>query len=162
MKLNIQIISATLGLLSLLSLLSCSDSKENTPEVVYFLVAETEVVHGDSYILPLTKPADIQQARQLIANQESKIVVAEISKGPADPYPVNRDLTHPRTWSWHVSEFIGFADIGIEILDGWPTYVEDHYDEWVAITKGPNGKGRIGFWSYTVVREIEPLELTEK
>lgn len=159
MKLKIQIIFATLGLLSLLS---CADSKEDTPEVVYFLVAETEVVHGDSYILPLTKPADILQARQLIANQESKIVIAEISKDPADPDPINRDLAHPRTWSWHVSEFVGFADMGIEILDGWPTYVEDHYDEWVAITKGPNGKGRIGFWSYTVVREIEAHELTEK
>jgi hypothetical protein len=159
MKLNIKIIFATLGLLSLLS---CTDEKDGTPEVVYFLVAEVEAVHGDSYILPLTKPADILQARQLIANHESKIVIAEISKGPAAPYPVNRDLLQPRTWSWHVTEFIGFADIGAEILDGWPTYVEDHYDEWVATTKGPNGKGRIGFWSYTVVREIEPLELTEK
>jgi hypothetical protein len=161
MKFNIQIICATLGLLSLLS---CSDKKEDTPEVVYFLVAETEAVHGDSYILPLTKPADILQARQLIANHESKIIAAEISKDPADPYPVNRDLTQPqpRPWSWHVTEFLGFADMGIEILDGWPTYVEDHYDEWVATTKGPNGKGRIGFWNYTVVREIGALELKEK
>ena len=143
---------------------TCTEKKEDKPdpEVVYFLVAETEALHGDSYMLPLTKPDDIAQARQLIINHESKIVTAEISTDPADPYPVNMDLTGHHTWSWHVSKFLGFADMSIEILDGWPSYVEEHYDEWVAVTKGPNGKGRIGFWSYTVVRELSEAEVMEK
>ena len=45
--------------------------------------------------------------------------------------------------------FQGFADSTIEILDGWPGYVEQDVDSWIA-----NTGGAIGFWTYTVVEEL--------
>jgi hypothetical protein len=153
-------------LLLLLPLLigACHSSDEEIvfepdPTAVYFQVGEISPEHGDSYLLPLTNPSDIAAAREMIESGESKIVVAEISKvtDPAKQY--NVDLNNNRKWSWYVSHFEGFSDFTIEILDGWPTYVEENYDEWVEITKGDNGKGRIGFWNYTIKREVPPAEL---
>jgi hypothetical protein len=103
----------------------------------------------DAYILPLSDPADIAHARDLI----------EFGPGIGEPIAVanfqytsdgiNRNAYElfPTPWSWHVSEFLGFADLTAEILDGSPTAVEEH-PEWF-----PAG---IGFWSYTVIAELLP------
>lgn len=127
----------------------------STQGTVYFLVAGGG--HGDSYILPVTDAAHIARARELVADPGSpgpRIVGAAIARGSGDGEYLNRDLIGGRTWSWYVTRFEGFADNTIEILDGWPGGVEDHLDEWMAITRG-----RIGFWAYTVVREVRGDEM---
>ena len=125
---------------------------------VYFLVAETPgaELHHDSYVLPLDALEDIAHARDLIAKGPgigNAIVVAEIAAG-ADG--INRDYHAPGAplWSWHVSEFRGFHDISAEILDGWPSFVESDVQGWIA-----NTGGLIGFWSYTIVDELENLSI---
>jgi len=121
-------------------------------ETVYFLVAETSPAHGDSYVLPLSDPADIQHARDLIrlgpALAGAPIAVARIAAGSDG---INRDHLSPGLpeWSWHVTQLDGFADFTIEILDGWPGFVEQDVPGWIA-----NTNGRIGFWTYTVVAEL--------
>jgi hypothetical protein len=69
--------------LVLLMVLGCreesKDSPDPDPALVYFLVAETNPVHGDSFILPLKSESDIEQARAMILAEESPIIVAEIS-----------------------------------------------------------------------------------
>jgi hypothetical protein len=122
-------------------------------ETIRFLVAEPpgSIVHGDSYILPLTDPADIAHARALITAEPgtlSPIVVANIA---ARADGVNRNWLAPGMpeWSWHVTEFQGFADFTAEVLDGWPTFVEQDVPGWIA-----NTGGQIGFWNYTVVAEL--------
>jgi hypothetical protein len=122
-------------------------------ETVRFVVAERPgtVVHGDSYILPLSDPGDIAHARALITAEPgtlASIAVANIAPG-ADG--VNRDWMAPSRpeWSWHVTEFQGFADFTVEVLDGWPTFVEQDVAGWIA-----NTGGQIGFWNYTVVAEL--------
>jgi len=119
----------------------------------YFLVAERQdaAVHGDSYVLPLSDPAAIAQARALIDAAPGalpSIVIAHIAAG-ADG--INRDhlATGAPAWSWHVTGFEGFSDFAIEILDGWPTFVEQDVQGWIA-----NTGGTIGFWTYTVVAEL--------
>jgi hypothetical protein len=126
---------------------------------ILFLVAEPEgsVTHGDSYVLPLEDPADIEHARALIAlgpAAGAPIAVAAIAAG-ADG--VNRDLLAAGAppWSWHVSAFDGFTDFTIEILDGWPSFVEQDVDGWIA-----NTGGFVGFWSYTVVEELPEADAT--
>jgi hypothetical protein len=119
----------------------------------HFLVAEIEPSHYDSYVLPLQDPAAVAHARELIRVGPSAgepIVVARIAPG-ADG--INRDFLAPGSppWSWHVTNFEGFADNTIEILDGWPSYVESDVEGWMA-----NTGGYIGFWSYTVVAELPP------
>jgi hypothetical protein len=127
---------------------------------VFFLVSERGVAeHGDSFVLPLTKPEDIAAARALIEQRTkepgaSKIVLARIAKGSGDGAHVNRNLADGKAWSWHVAEFLGFPDMTVEIYDGWPGYVEQNLDEWIRITEG-----RIGFWSYTVTKELSPSDV---
>ena len=123
---------------------------------VYFVVSEINpiTVHGDSYLLPLENPADISHARDLIALGPSiggAIAVAHIAAGPDG---INRDVLAPGEplWSWHVDWFAGFADITTEIVDGWPSYVEQDVAGWIG-----NTGGLIGFWSYTVTAEISPV-----
>lgn len=121
------------------------------PNPAYFIVGERDPVHGDSYVIRLTKPAHIAHARALISHPNitsAPIVVASIDRGPGD-IPNQDYLNGGAPWSWHVSEFQGFADFTIEILDGWPTYVEQNLDEWIE-----NTGGQIGFWTYTIIQEV--------
>ena len=123
----------------------------------YFVVSEPYPAHGDSYLLVLNEPDDIRHARRLTRdpfNTASPIVVAKIA--PASGNPVNEDFTGGGgPWSWHVTEFVEFADFTIEILDGWPGLVEQDVDSWIA-----NTNGYIGFWSYTVTDELAEDEVT--
>ena len=65
-------------------------------ETVYFKVGELFPNHGDSYVLPLSNPADIAAARHIIEqgplNVSERIVVARIAPG-ADG--INRNLGAP-------------------------------------------------------------------
>jgi hypothetical protein len=143
-------------------LCSCNNDDEKPvadPALVYFLVTETDVEHGDSYILPLKDVEDIAEARAILASHEKKIILAEISNDANENYSLNKDLLKNHTWSWHVVSFKGFVDTSIEILDGWPTYVEENYSEWVENTKGDGANGNIGFWNYTLKREVSADEL---
>jgi hypothetical protein len=118
----------------------------------YFVVGEPlgSQTHFDSYLLPLEAPADIAAARDIIASDEHKIVFARIAPGSD---AVNRNQYPPeQMWSWHVTEFLGFGDLGIEIYDGWPTYVESDVPGWMA-----NTGGVVGFWSYTIIDEMLPV-----
>lgn len=132
--------------------------------VVYFVVAEPPGVAeaGDSFVLPLSADTDIAHARDLIARGAdaagASIVFAEISAG-ADG--INRDVLAPGEplWNWHVSAFEGFGDIGIELVDGNPTMVEEDVAGWILNTRRDESdtRGHIGFWSYTVVSELDAV-----
>ncbi|MBX9787901.1 MAG: PEP-CTERM sorting domain-containing protein [Pirellulales bacterium] len=120
---------------------------------VYFFVSERpgSQFHLDSYLLPLDNPADIAAARDIIkqgpGQAKSPIVFARIAPGADN---INKNLYPPfQTWSWHVTEFLGFADLGAELYDGWPTYVEQDVQGWM-----DNTNGIIGFWSYRLVSEV--------
>ncbi len=122
-------------------------------ESIEFLVAESgqHPPHGDSYVLMLQEPADIAHARALIekgAAAGATIAVVKIAAG-ADGR--NRDVRAPGEplWSWHQTSFEGFGDFAIELCDGWPGYVEQDVERWIA-----NTDGTICFWSYTVVEEL--------
>jgi hypothetical protein len=128
----------------------------------YFVVSDMHppgTGHGDSYVLPLKDIYAINHARDLIENGPSiggAIVVARIAAGTDG---INRDVLArgQPLWSWHVTEFLGFADCTAEILDGWPGFVEADVEGWIA-----NTGGSIGFWSYTVTQELavpEPATL---
>ena len=94
------------------------------------------IYHFDSYVLPLFEPADIAKVRELIQTGQQQIVFAAIAPG-ADG--INRNVYHDQLWSWHVTQFEGFGDIGIELLDGWPTYVESD-------VPGLDGQHRRPYW----------------
>lgn len=114
-------------------------------ETIYFFVGEIEPFHNDGYVLPLDDPFDIEHARDLINYGPSignAIVVAYFYGDPG----INRNYAGPGipAWSWSIAYFLGFADSTAEILDGWPTEIEE----------GMFIGDTIGFWSYTVVKEL--------
>jgi hypothetical protein len=124
--------------------------------VHYFVVAENPSAIDpcykcDSYILPLSDPEDVADAREIIERGGTglgTIVTAIIAAGSDG---INRDVLAPGEplWSWRVKAFTGFAEITIEILDGWPSFVESDVEGWIR-----NTGGGIGFWAYTVVAEL--------
>ena len=138
---------------------------------VYFLVSEFPgaAEHGDSFVLPLEEKDDIAHARNLIARGRAAgrtMVTANILAG-ADQ--INRDILAPGkpAWSWRISRFDQFADVGIELTDGWPGFIERDVQGWINNTGGgsidedgdgiPDGNatvGRIAFWSYSVTAEL--------
>lgn len=130
-------------------------------ETIWFLVGEPpgRVRLNDSYVLPLSKQEDIDHARYLISLGASvfsgtyqALVVANVVAATND---INRnflDTKFPK-WSWQVDEFHSFSDFTAEELDGGPTQLEEDFD-W---SRG--GEATIGFWAYTVVRELGPVPL---
>jgi hypothetical protein len=121
-------------------------------QTAYFVVAQPALYaagFGDSYILPLTDLDDISLARVIVAMHGFKIVVANITVG-ADG--INRDVLAEGMpqWSWHVIEFLGFADMAIELCDGGPTLTETEVQSWSA-----GDEGMICYWAYTVVEEVQ-------
>ncbi len=126
-------------------------------DVVWFVVAENPnfpVSRGDSYLLPLSDPTTIAAARALLAAGSTGIVLTGIEAG-GDGF--NRDVRAvgaPAAWSWHVPREQGhtveLVDIAIELCDGWPTFIEQDPQAFIA-----NTGGAICFWTYTVVEELD-------
>ncbi len=128
-------------------------------ETVYFLVAEGPSIpepdrKNDSYVLSLSKQEYIDHARYLISRWQSgyfeadrPIVVANVVFANDD---INRNFLDPKfpKWSWQVSQFIEFGDYTAEVLDGAPTQLEQH-----------RSQATIGFWDYTIVKELGPVPL---
>jgi len=125
-------------------------------EPVYFLVAGLPGAGQplDSYVLPLDNPVAIEHARELVnegPSAGSTIVVAKFAVGGDG---INRNYLSPSLppWSWHVTEFVEFAEVTIELCDGSPTLVEQDVQTWF-----DNTNGTLCFWNYTVVAEFTPV-----
>jgi hypothetical protein len=121
-------------------------------ETVYFLVAHADPnSRTDSYVLPLTNYMDIAYAQDLIQNGPApgrgSIIFANIACGPDN---INRDFLSPtkHRWGWHVTEFLYFAKVAMELCDYNPTFLNDC------------SLKTICFWSYTVVDELGRDEWT--
>ncbi len=148
-------------------LAGCGSDDESiipTPDgTVFFLVSEMTAEKGDSYILPLTDPAHIATARAIVADRDSeeleKLVVAKVVRSKGNEEHLNKDLLRNVTWSWKISEFEGFYGSTIEILDGGPQDLQNDMDWWIDNTSDDPDYGVIGFWNYTVVREVTPEEI---
>ena len=156
------ILAAAISTVAGFSVSCSSDSDDDGDKAAYYLVGEKYASHSDSYVLRLTGSEEIKKADQILKDslQLRPIILARISKKIDDTFYINKDLVGGKTWSWHISGFIEFADFTAEIFDAHPGYVEDNYDEWVRITKDvETGEGVIGFWNYTLIRKVSKDEL---
>ena len=125
-------------------------------QTAVFVVSEigSPCVHCDSFLLPLSNPEDIADARALVENGPSgrvgSIPVLAITAGPDG---LNRDVlaNGEPLWDWHVSGFVGFADFTIELCDGWPGFIESDPAAFIA-----NTGGQFCPWSYSVTAELAP------
>ncbi len=120
-------------------------------ETVWFEVGEISPVRAQSFLVPLSDPEQIAHARDLIArgpSAGSTILSASIQAG-GDGFNRNLKITGSPLWSWHVTGVAGFADMAIELCDGWPGFVEQNPQAFI-----DNTNGQICFWGYTVVSEL--------
>ena len=114
----------------------------------YFLVAEIEPHHNDSYALLISDPWEVWLAYDLAEYGPSlggTILSAYIEPwDPSDGLNINRNYLDPNapSWSWYVTEFLGFSDLSLELCDGWPTWTEHSM------------YNQICFWGYTVVAAL--------
>jgi hypothetical protein len=126
----------------------------SSAETRLFVVAEISPFcsHCDSFVLPLSDPADIADARTLINEgpfgSVGSIPIVEITAGSDG---TNRDVlaSGEPLWSWHVSDFSGFFDFAIELCDGWPGFIEQDPAAFLA-----NTGGSFCPWTYTVIEEL--------
>jgi hypothetical protein len=131
------------------ALLALASGTAAAADTVWFVVAERVVERNESFLLPLSDPAAIAQARALIAQpSEGGIVVAKIAPGSDG---LNRDVRADGQplWAWHITEFEQFADHTIELCDGWPGFIQQDVAGYIA-----NTDGRICMWGYTVKQEL--------
>src|SRR2546430_3451017 len=131
-------------------------------ETNYFLVGETHRMvtgYNDSYVLPLSKAEDIPHALYLFFfNDTATTEIYTLSLHDALPISakddINRNFLDPKfpKWSWQVEQFLRFGD----------GRSEEHTSE---LQSQSNLVCRlllekiIGFWHYTVVRELGPVPL---
>jgi hypothetical protein len=121
-----------------------------TNSVIYFEVGSIYPSIRESYVLPIFDTNQIDEARTIIRGGQPKVVAARIRKAPDE---INRNLAvegFPR-WSWSVTNLIGFYDVSAEEMDGKPSLVELGPDSYV--------ETGIGFWGFTVIRELGPIPL---
>lgn len=124
----------------------------------YFLVStrsdQNKKIHRqDSFVIKITDPVLIEQARNIILNpQQEKIVFAKIKIGSDG---INRNWSHSEKsfWSWSTSEVTGFGDLASTACNGLPQFIEDHVESWV------QDPGQICFWSYRLHKELSASEV---
>ena len=132
----------TLLLLAALAVLSsCHGASE--PGTAYFKVAGA--TEADTFVIALTDPAVIAEARALANGQEPSKHVTGLVVAEAEPYNA--------PWSFHLDPAsISFAEMSIEVCDAATSYVEEHLAE----VGGAFLPGRRWCpWSSRVIEEIE-------
>jgi len=138
--------------LGLVGAIPFASSAETRLFVVAEIFAPAFCFHCDSFVLPLSDPADIADARTLISEgpggSVGSIPVMVLTVGSDGE---NRDVLAigQPLWSWHVTSFSGFAEITIELCDGWPGFIEQNPAAFLA-----NTGGQFCPWAYTVIAEL--------
>jgi len=119
---------------------------------VWFEVAAADPRTPQSWLLPVSDPQQVAQARARLAGGASSgvgaIVVARFRAG-GDGLNRNLRTADARRWSWHATELVEFADLAIELCDGSPQLVEDAPQAFA-----DNTGGIVCFWGYRLVAEL--------
>ena len=126
--------------------------KSDNPGVLFLLSNENRT---QSYLVRLTDPAQIQQAREQISNPTGwrpRILVGQVALGSNRD---NQNLLGPfkHMWSWHISKVFRFAELASQSCDGSPQFIEDILPAWVGGAFN-GGSTTICFWGYQVTEEL--------
>ena len=135
--------------------LACCHQVAAQTEPVWFKLATVDPEgRTDTFLLPLTDPRLIEDARVLVSEgpgngRVGSILTATIAAG-SDGYNRNYDVVDQPLWNWYVVKGESFSDFAIEVCDGWPSFVAEDPAAYII-----NTGSRICFWGYTVVAELE-------
>ncbi|HKP22960.1 MAG TPA: hypothetical protein VJV39_03800 [Dongiaceae bacterium] len=120
----------------------CQSTKDQS-ETAYFKVAGATA--ADTFVIALTDPAGIAEARALASGQEPSKHVTGLIVAEAVPYNA--------PWSFHLDPAsISFFEMSIEVCDAATSYVEAHLAE----VGGAFLPGRRWCpWSSRVIEEVK-------
>ena len=120
------------------------------PTMGEFFLMGTDSLH-DSFVIHLTNPEQIKEARTALEEKSAKILVADIG---ASVLPWNRPFIGPQStpWSWSVKKIHSFSDLALMECDGSASLVEERLLSWI-------GSGRICFWRSHIIKELNRSEL---
>lgn len=108
----------TLAATALLALATSQSGQAGAADAAYFNMQD---ITGSNFVIEITNPEAIKEAREIIANEDRKFIFGRIIKSAASYNP---------TWDFHYNPTsISFADVPIEVCDATIPYVEDHLDE---------------------------------
>jgi hypothetical protein len=115
-------ITAKIGTLAATTLLALTVSQSGqagaASDAAYFNMRD---ITGSDFVVEITRPSLIEEARHLVESGERKVIVGRIIKSKAG---------YNRAWDFHYNpDTITFADAAIEVCDASTPYVEDHLDE---------------------------------
>jgi len=124
--------------LTIITAVPICGQQSNAPEA--YFVFKTDA-GPETFVIKLTDPQRIQQARDILTTGARKIVAGTIIKQP---------VYYNSPWSYHLDpKSIGFIDFAIELCDGSIRYLEDNRDiawpDWCP-------------WSSQLLKEIPPPE----
>jgi hypothetical protein len=119
----------------------CQSTKDS--ETAYFKVAGA--TEADTFVIALTDPATIAEARASVSGQEPSKHVTGLVVAESVPYNA--------PWRFHLDPAsISFAEMSIEVCDAATTYVEEHLAE----VGGAFLPGRRWCpWSSRVIAEVD-------
>jgi len=139
-------ITNRLGALAATALLALTGASaaqaDGHAQAAYFNLRD---VTRSDFVIKLTDPEKIREAREIIDSGERKIVIGRIE--------TRRAAYNPR-WNFHYQpDTVGFTDAAIEVCDATIPYVEEHLDE----VGGAFLPGRVWCpWSGRLTREVTP------
>lgn len=108
----------TLAVTGLLALTMSQSSQAGAAGAAYFTMQD---ITRSTFVIEITRPALIEEAREIVASGSHKIVIGRIIK---------RQASYNPQWDFHYNpDTISFADAAIEVCDATIPYVEDHLDE---------------------------------
>ncbi len=121
-----------------LATLSACDGDPTTPE----LLARYEVeVSGETFVVGVTTPDQLQQMEARLASGEEGVLSGELAAG---------DAGYNDPWSWHlIPSTVHTPDMAIEVCDGRPSMVEDDLDYWLETVE------RFCPWGATVTERLD-------
>lgn len=134
-----------------LMLLLASPLASATP--VWFVFGEIAPTSGDSFIVPMTRATDIAEARRQVAEGRQAGRGAPVVRIAAGSDGINRDVADGQPWSWHVTEFLGYADAFVTTCQATPQGIE-----WDPATFIANAQGEACFLAYTTIAELPGSE----
>ena len=105
---------------------------------VYFVFVEWPSPSRDSFVALIKRPDLIEFARSYLmpnSTNEQRFALVRIAAGRDG---INRDYLAPGApqWSWHVVEFIDFAEAVGESIMTTPSFIETHLTNWIASHNG--------------------------
>ena len=128
-------------LAAIIALSSCHSTSDQ--RTAYFKVAGA--TEADTFVIALTDPATIAEARALASGQEPSKHVTGLVVAEVVPYNA--------PWSFHLDPAsISFAEMSVEVCDAATSYVEEHLAE----VGGAFLPGRRWCpWSSRVIEEVD-------